>query len=171
MERNNNICKSFIIHEDRVNIVKQNMPEEELLHDMADFFKVFGDTTRIKILFALLFSEICVCDLSVLLQMNQSAISHQLRVLKQARLVKHRREGKVVYYSLKDRHVENIFEQGFIHLKEERPSFENQVNTKNPVKSNHDTREYHEHRDLHEYRTNNNQSQAHNPRKPRKENT
>ncbi len=139
MERGNNICKSFIIHEDRVNTVKKNMPEDELLYDLADFFKVFGDTTRIKILYALLFSEICVCDLSVLLQMNQSAVSHQLRVLKQARLVKHRREGKVVYYSLKDRHVENIFEQGFIHLKEERFSPRKPANTNDPDQRREDT--------------------------------
>ena len=119
MEQKNNICRSFVIHEDRVQKVKKNMPADEQLYDLADFFKVFGDTTRVKILFALLFSEICVCDLSVILQMNQSAVSHQLRVLKQARLVKYRRVGKVVYYSLKDRHVQNIFEQGFIHLKEE----------------------------------------------------
>ncbi len=132
MDRGSNICKSFIIHEDRVNKVRKHMPGDELLYDLADFFKVFGDTTRVKILYALLFSEICVCDLSVLLQMNQSAVSHQLRVLKQARLVKHRREGKVVYYSLKDRHVENIFEQGFIHLKEERPSPEKPGNENDP---------------------------------------
>ena len=122
MERINDACKSFVIHEDRINKVEKNMPGEELLYDLAEFFKVFGDATRVKILFALLFSEMCVCDLSVLLHMNQSAVSHQLRILKQARLVKYRREGKVVYYSLKDRHVENIFEQGFIHLKEDRPS-------------------------------------------------
>lgn len=122
MKPRNNICKSSIIHEDRVQEVRENMPEDELMYDLANLFKVFGDTTRVKILFALLFSEICVWDLSVILQMNQSAVSHQLRVLKQARLVKHRREGKVVYYSLDDRHVENIFEQGFIHLKEARSS-------------------------------------------------
>jgi ArsR family transcriptional regulator len=95
------------------------MPEDEILFAMADFFKVFGDSTRIKILYALISSEMCVCDLSVLLNMHQSAISHQLRVLKQANLVKYRKEGKVVYYSLKDEHVKTIFEQGLIHLKED----------------------------------------------------
>ena len=115
----NEICKSPIVHEDIVNTVKDKMPVDEVLYELADFFKVFGDTTRIKILCALISSEMCVCDLSVLLNMNQSAISHQLRVLKQANLVKYRREGKVIYYSLKDEHVKRIFEQGFIHLNED----------------------------------------------------
>ena len=92
------------------------MPEEKKLYDLADLFKVFGDSTRIKILYALFESEMCVCDISNLLDMTQSAISHQLRVLKQARLVKFRKEGKVVYYSLDDEHIKNIFEQGFEHI-------------------------------------------------------
>lgn len=115
----NEICKSPIVHEQIINMVKQEMPEDEILYELADFFKVFGDTTRIKILCSLISSEMCVCDLSVLLNMNQSAISHQLRMLKQANLVKFRREGKVVYYSLKDEHVKSIFEQGFVHLHED----------------------------------------------------
>jgi len=105
-----------VIHEDVVNEVKKAMPPEEKLYDLAELFKVFGDTTRIKILHALFEAEMCVCDISILLGMNQSAISHQLRVLKQAGLVKFRKEGKVVYYSLDDEHVKNIFEQGFIHI-------------------------------------------------------
>ena len=113
------ICESRIIHEDIIDEVARKMPDDEVLHDLADFFRVFGDSTRIRILCALIFSELCVCDLSVLLDMNQSAISHQLRLLKQANLVKNRRDGKVVYYSLKDEHVKTIFEQGFTHFNEE----------------------------------------------------
>ncbi|PKM56023.1 MAG: transcriptional regulator [Firmicutes bacterium HGW-Firmicutes-5] len=94
------------------------MPSEENLYDLAELFKVFGDTTRIKILWALVESEMCVCDIAVLLNMTHSAISHQLRVLKQARLVKKRKAGKVVFYSLDDGHVKQIFDQGLIHINE-----------------------------------------------------
>ncbi|MDR5658423.1 metalloregulator ArsR/SmtB family transcription factor [Serpentinicella sp. ANB-PHB4] len=113
-------CDSTIIHEDIINAVKESMPEEERLYDLAEIFKVFGDTTRIKILYALFASEMCVCDIAVLLNMTQSAISHQLRVLKQARLVKFRKEGKVVYYSLDDDHIKQIFDQGLNHINERR---------------------------------------------------
>lgn len=109
-------CNCSIIHEDVVSRVRKIMPKEEKLYDLAELFKVFGDTTRIKILHALFEAEMCVCDIAALLEMNQSAISHQLRILKQAGLVKFRKEGKVVYYSLDDDHVKNIFEQGFIHI-------------------------------------------------------
>ncbi len=109
-------CNCTIIHEDIVNKVKESMPMEEKLYDLAELFKVFGDTTRIKIIYALFESEMCVCDIAALLGMNQSAISHQLRVLKQARLVKYRKDGKVVYYSLDDEHIKNIFDQGFMHI-------------------------------------------------------
>jgi len=112
-------CDCDVIHEDIVNEVKSKMPEEESLYDLAELFKVFGDSTRIKILWALDEAEMCVCDIAVLLNMTQSAISHQLRVLKQANLVKNRKEGKVVYYSLDDDHVKNIFNQGLIHINEE----------------------------------------------------
>jgi len=111
-------CDCNIIHEDVVRAVKQNMPEDENLYDLAELFKVFGDTTRIKILYALFASEMCVCDIAVLLNMTQSAISHQLRVLKQARLVKYHKEGKIVYYSLDDEHIKQIFDQGFTHITE-----------------------------------------------------
>lgn len=111
-------CNCTIIHDDIVETVRKTMPEEETLYDMAELFKVFGDTTRIKILCALLESEMCVCDIATLLSMNQSAISHQLRVLKQARLVKYRKDGKVVYYSLDDEHIKHIFDQGLIHMNE-----------------------------------------------------
>ncbi|MFZ5967603.1 MAG: ArsR/SmtB family transcription factor [Bacillota bacterium] len=111
-------CDCTVIHEDIVNSVRDSMPHEESLYDLAEIFKVFGDTTRIKILYALFASEMCVCDIAVLLNMTQSAISHQLRVLKQARLVKYRKEGKIVYYSLDDDHIKQIFDQGLIHITE-----------------------------------------------------
>ncbi|KYH34999.1 hypothetical protein CLTEP_09920 [Clostridium tepidiprofundi DSM 19306] len=111
-------CSCKIIHEDIVSEVKVNMPQEENLYDLAELFKVFGDSTRIKILYALFSAEMCVCDIAALLDMTQSAISHQLRILKQARLVKFRREGKVVYYSLDDDHIKQIFDQGLRHLQE-----------------------------------------------------
>lgn len=115
-------CDVDVIHQDVVDRVKQQMPKEETLYDLAELFKVFGDTTRIKILWALEEAEMCVCDIAVLLNMSQSAISHQLRVLKQANLVKNRREGKVVYYSLDDDHVKQIFNQGLVHIQELRES-------------------------------------------------
>ncbi len=111
-------CDITVIHEDVVNSVKEKIPEEEILYDLAELYKVFGDSTRVKILWALGESEMCVCDIAALLNMTQSAISHQLRILKQARLVKNRRVGKVVYYSLDDDHVKEIFSQGLEHIKE-----------------------------------------------------
>lgn len=111
-------CDCTIIHEDIVKEVRQNMPDEESLMDLADLFKVFGDSTRVKILCALSLSEMCVCDIAALLGMTNSAISHQLRVLKQSKLIKNRRDGKVVYYSLDDDHVNNIFSQGLSHVSE-----------------------------------------------------
>lgn len=111
-------CNCTIIHEEIINKVKDNIPKEEILYDLAELFKVFGDSTRIKIICALFEAEMCVCDMAALLSMTQSAISHQLRVLKQARLVKFRREGKVVYYSLDDEHVKHIFDEGLNHIME-----------------------------------------------------
>ncbi len=111
-------CDCTAIHNDIVDKVKENIPNEETLYDLAELYKAFGDTTRIKILYALFASEMCVCDIAVLLNMTQSAISHQLRVLKQARLVKFRKDGKVVYYSLDDEHVKHIFDQGLHHISE-----------------------------------------------------
>ncbi len=111
-------CDCNVIHQDIVNQVKTRMPPEEQLYDLAELFKVFGDSTRIKILWALFEAEMCVCDIAFLLSMTQSAISHQLRVLKQARLVKNRKAGKVVFYSLDDEHVKQIFDQGLIHINE-----------------------------------------------------
>ncbi|MPN00203.1 Transcriptional repressor SmtB [bioreactor metagenome] len=118
MREDINACNCIEIHEDIVNEVKGVMPEDEMLYDLAELFKVFGDTTRIKILYALFSKEMCVCDIASLLGMTHSAISHQLRVLKQARLVKYRKEGKVVYYSLDDSHISQIFDCGLNHIQE-----------------------------------------------------
>ncbi len=111
-------CDITVIHEDVVERVRRSMPIEEDLFTLAEFFKVFGDTTRIRILYALFQTEMCVCDIAHLLNMSQSAISHQLRVLKQAKLVKFRKEGRVVYYSLDDDHIKAIFDQGYQHIQE-----------------------------------------------------
>lgn len=111
-------CDCSTIHEEVVAEVKQQMPLEEELLCLADLYKVFSDSTRIKIICALLKSEMCVCDIAVLLGMTKSAISHQLRTLRQTRLVKYRKEGKVVYYFLDDEHVGMIFEQGLLHIRE-----------------------------------------------------
>lgn len=111
-------CEFIHVHEEIVRKVEKVMPHEDQLMDLAEFFKVFGDSTRIKILYVLSQSEMCVCDIATLLQMGQSAISHQLRMLKQMRLVKFRREGKTVFYSLADSHIETILAQGLEHVEE-----------------------------------------------------
>lgn len=111
-------CDYMFVHKEIVQKVRHVMPEEEELSDLSDFFKVFGDSTRIRILYVLSQSEMCVCDIASLLQMGQSAISHQLRVLKQMRLVKSRRDGKTVFYSLADDHIETILAQGMEHISE-----------------------------------------------------
>lgn len=111
-------CDENCIHTDRLRVVREQMPEEGQLSDLADLFKVFGDSTRIRILFVLFESEVCVCDLAETLNMNQSAISHQLKILKQAKLVTSRREGKSVFYSLADDHVRTIIGQGMEHILE-----------------------------------------------------
>jgi ArsR family transcriptional regulator len=112
------LCDCKVIHEEIIEKVKEKMPEEETLYDLAELFKIFGDSTRVRILSALFISEICVCDLANILNMKQSAISHQLRILKQSKLIKSRRAGKVVYYSLDDEHVNNIFNEGLNHINE-----------------------------------------------------
>ena len=109
-------CACNIIHGDVVVEVKDKLPKEETLYDLAEFFKVFGDSTRIRIICALFESEMCVYDLAACLDMTQSAISHQLRILKQANLVKFRRDGKLMYYSLDDEHVKQIFDAGYKHV-------------------------------------------------------
>ena len=96
--------------------LKKEMPSDEKLFDLGEFFKVFGDSTRIKIIYALSRKEMCVCDLAEFINMSQSAVSHQLRVLKNHKLVKHRKDGKSVYYSLDDEHVDAIFNQGMAHI-------------------------------------------------------
>jgi ArsR family transcriptional regulator len=111
-------CDFICVHEDVVSQVLKAMPQDQELLDLADFFKVFGDATRIKILYVLSQSEMCVCDIANLLKMGQSAISHQLRMLKQMRLVKFRREGKTVFYSLADGHIKSILAQGMEHINE-----------------------------------------------------
>lgn len=109
-------CDITVIHEETVEKVKKQMPSDEKLTMTAELFKVFGDPTRIKIICALIQEEMCVCDLSALLDVSQSAVSHQLKTLKQTRLVKYRREGKVIYYSLDDEHISRIFEAGYTHV-------------------------------------------------------
>ena len=123
-------CESIEIHEDLLKIVNETMPDENELYDLAELFKVFGDSTRIRILYVLFEAEVCVCDLAQALNMTQSAISHQLRILKQNKLVKNRREGKSIFYSLADDHVRFIsldrlspqgtdncwFSEGFLHF-------------------------------------------------------
>jgi len=111
-------CDCDVIHEELVNKVKAKMPDDGKLYDLADLFKIFADSTRINILWALEESEMCVCDLAVLLGMTKSAISHQLRTLKNTNMVKFRKEGKNVYYSLKDEHVKQILEMGMDHINE-----------------------------------------------------
>ena len=113
------ICDCNVIHMDVVEKVKKQLPDEEPIYEVADLFKVFGDSTRARIICALSISELCVCDLSALLDMSQSAVSHQLRTLKSARIVKNRRSGKVVYYSLDDEHIKELFHVAFEHVMED----------------------------------------------------
>ena len=118
-ERKDEVCDGFEVHEDLLKIVNETLPEETELYDLAELFKVFGDSTRIRILFVLFEAEVCVCDLAKVLNMTQSAISHQLRILKQNKLVKSRREGKSIFYSLADDHVRTIINQGRDHIEED----------------------------------------------------
>ena len=110
------VCGYLHVHEDLVKQVLEAMPEEDDLYSLADFFKVFADSTRIRILYVLLCSETCVCDIAQLLNMTQPAISHQLRILKQMNLVRARREGKTVFYSLADDHIASILRIGMEHI-------------------------------------------------------
>lgn len=118
-ERKDEICEGCEVHEDLLKIVNETLPKETELYDLAELFKVFGDSTRIRILFVLFEAEVCVCDLAKVLNMTQSAISHQLRILKQNKLVKNRREGKSIFYSLADDHVRTIINQGRDHIEED----------------------------------------------------
>lgn len=112
-------CEVTEVHRELLKTVQKKMPDEDALYDLAELFKIFGDSTRIRILFVLFEAEMCVCDLAEALNMTQSAISHQLRILKQNKLVKSRREGKQVFYSLADGHVQTIIGQGMEHILEE----------------------------------------------------
>ena len=111
-------CDTEEIHEELLKIVDETMPDETELDSLAELFKVFGDPTRIRILFVLFETEVCVCDLARALNMTQSAVSHQLRILKQSRLVNNRREGKTMFYSLADDHVRTMIAQGREHILE-----------------------------------------------------
>jgi len=117
-ERRAECCEEFCTHGDVIAQVRSKLPDVEELYDLAELFKVFGDTTRIRILYVLFEAEMCVCDIAEMLSMTPSAISHQLRLLKQFRLVKSRREGKTIYYSLADDHVRSIIDQGKEHIEE-----------------------------------------------------
>lgn len=112
------MCEIMTIHKDMVNKVKNSIPEDELIYDLAEFFKVFADSTRMKIIYALMEGELCVCDIATVVGTTQSAISHQLRILKQSKLVKYRKDGKVVYYSLDDEHIAEIVKKGREHIEE-----------------------------------------------------
>ncbi|MDU3191953.1 MAG: metalloregulator ArsR/SmtB family transcription factor [Finegoldia magna] len=115
---NDEKCEVTLIHEDNVKKAINELPDDELIADLSDMFKIFGDQTRVKILMALESGELCVCDIAAVMNMSQSAISHQLRVLKQSNIVKTRRQGKVVYYSISDDHVKEIFDIAMVHVQE-----------------------------------------------------
>ena len=116
MSKNEFICDCNIIHEEKVKATLKNMPEDDIFNKLAEFFKILGDTTRAKILFALDQNEMCVCDIANVLGMSKSSISHQLGTLRRMSIVKCRREGKEVYYSIDDDHVKGLFELGIEHI-------------------------------------------------------
>ena len=118
-QENIDVCEFLHVHEDVLAEVKEHLPKEDKLYDLADFFKIFADSTRIKILYVLLMHEMCVCDLAGILGVSQSAMSHQLRTLKQMNLVRARRDGKTVFYSLADNHIKDILSQGMEHIEEQ----------------------------------------------------
>lgn len=111
-------CEFMHVHEELVGKLRQELPDEDILYDLTELFRIFGDSTRVRILYVLFESEMCVCDIAALLGLTQSAVSHQLRALKNARLVKARREGKTVFYALADDHVKTIIDQGLEHILE-----------------------------------------------------
>ena len=113
------LCEVSVIHEDILQRVRTKMPDEDPIYEVSELFRVFGDSTRARIICALNIEEMCVCDLAALLNMTQSAISHQLRLLKVSRIVKSRKQGRVVYYSLDDAHIGQIFAMAFDHVMEE----------------------------------------------------
>ena len=111
-------CDEVCTHDSAIARVREGLPDEDTLYDLTELFRIFGDSTRVRILYALFASELCVCDIAALLGLSQSAVSHQLRALKNVRLVKARREGKTVFYSLSDSHVQTIIDQGLEHVRE-----------------------------------------------------
>jgi len=116
-QENTPTCQEEELHPEAIHRVREKLPQDEVLYDLAELFKIFGDSTRVKILYALLEAEeLCVCDIASLMDVTQSAVSHQLRVLKSSKLVKFRKEGKTVYYSLADDHVCRILSQGMEHI-------------------------------------------------------
>ncbi len=117
MSKNEFICDCNIIHEDRVKKTLKSMPNEDTFNKIAEFFKIMGDTTRTKILFALDSNEMCVCDIANVLNMTKSSISHQLGTLRRMNIVKCRRDGKEVYYTLDDEHIKEVFEVALEHIK------------------------------------------------------
>ncbi|NLV99738.1 MAG: helix-turn-helix transcriptional regulator [Clostridiales bacterium] len=117
-DANIDICGDYAVHEDTLENIRTNMVKDQAVNDLAEFFRLFGDATRLKILHALSISEMCVCDISEFLGMSQSAVSHQLKVLRQCRLVKYRREGRNVFYSLDDEHIQQIIYTGLEHMLE-----------------------------------------------------
>ncbi len=118
MGKNTVCCDCGVIHDDAVEKARKSMATDEKIADVSDLFRVLGDSTRVKILWALDNCELCVCDMASLIGMTKSAVSHQLRVLKDSNLVKNRREGKMIYYSLADNHVQDIFEKAVEHINE-----------------------------------------------------
>jgi len=120
MSKNDVCCDCEVLHTEIFDLVRKNIPSENELCDLSDFFKVLGDSTRTRIIAALDQHEMCVCDLAALLNMTKSAISHQLSSLRQANLVKYKRDGKVIFYSLSDEHVKEIFEKGLNHIREKK---------------------------------------------------
>ena len=119
VQENTPTCQEEELHPEAIHRVQEKLPQDEVLYDLAELFKIFGDSTRVKILYALLEAEeLCVCDIAKLLEVSQSAVSHQLRVLKTSKLVKFRKEGKTVFYSLADEHVIRILSQGMEHIME-----------------------------------------------------
>lgn len=114
----NDCCDDDVVHSGAVERVKAAMPNEDMLYDAAELFKVFGDSTRTRILSALFIEELCVCDIAEILGMTKSAVSHQLRTLRQTKIVKARRSGKEVFYSLDDDHISRIYKTAMEHLRE-----------------------------------------------------
>lgn len=120
MKKESLTCDVVTLHPDKIQRIEQEMPAEEQFQELSVLFKMFSDPTRLKILSILFHEEVCVCDLTYLLQVSQSAISHQLSILRQNRLVKYRRQGKNIFYSLDDMHIQMIYDAGFAHILEEK---------------------------------------------------